>query len=229
MNDAGTGREGDRMNAPEGSTERISLRAELGAAPDPDFTLVLPPGWVRRSVDGAVEKDMLGAMRSRLMQAHRPDLYAQMDRLLRDAFTQMRRVEAVAMFVPSADASEALYLPASLTASIQRAPAGENLDDVVREAIAERGATALLEDKRFLRMETDEVQTLEGERVAVTTVMYLTPIPGSQRRRALRLVLVIMRPVDVPADDPPMVAMRTLFDLCVSTLAWLPAGGAVSA
>lgn len=229
MTDAGAGRGGDPMNAPEGPTERISLRAELGAAPDPDFTLVLPPGWIRRSVDGAVEKDMLGAMRSRLMQAHRPDLYAQMDRLLRDAFTQMRRVEAVAMFVPSTDASEALYLPASLTASIQRAPAGENLDAVVREAIAERGATALLEDKRFLRMETDEVQTLEGERVAVTTVMYLTPIPGSQRRRALRLVLVIMRPVDVPADDPPMVAMRTLFDLCVSTLAWLPSGDAASA
>lgn len=226
MTDAGAGREGDRMNVPDSPSERISLRAELGAAPDPDFTLVLPPGWVRRSVDAGVEKDMLGAMRSRLMQAHRPDLYAQMDRLLRDAFTQMRRVEAVAMFVPSADVSEALYLPASLTASIQRAPAGENLDDVVREAIVERGATALLEDKRFLRMETDEVQTLEGERVAVTTVMYLTPIPGSQRRRALRLMLVIMRPVDVPADDPPMVAMRTLFDLCVSTLAWLPSASA---
>lgn len=226
MTDAGAGREGDRVNAPDSPTERISLREQLGGTPDPDFTLVLPPGWIRRSVDAGVEKDMLGAMRSRLMQAHRPDLYAQMDRLLRDAFTQMRRVEAVAMFVPSADASEALYLPASLTASIQRAPAGENLDDVVREAIVQRGATALLEDKRFLRMETDEVQTLEGEQVAVTTVMYLTPIPGSQRRRALRLMLVIMRPVDVPADDPPMVAMRTLFDLSVSTLAWLPAGSA---
>ncbi|MGO4681881.1 hypothetical protein [Microbacterium sp. 2MCAF23] len=209
---------------PDSPPVRVSLREQLGGAPDPDFTLILPPGWERRGVDDATERSMLGAMRQRLMTAQRPELYAQMNRLLREAFVQMRKVSVVAMFVPADDAEHALFLPASLTASIQRSDSGENLDDFVRTAIREHGATALLEDQRFLRMERDEVQTVEGERVGVTTVVYITPMPGSQRRRALRLTLVLMRPDDVPLDDPPLVAMRALFDLCVSTLAWLPAG-----
>ncbi len=34
------------------------------------------------------------------MTAHRPDLYAQMDRLVREAFVQMRKVSVIAMFIP---------------------------------------------------------------------------------------------------------------------------------
>ncbi|MBS1698797.1 MAG: protein TPRXL [Actinobacteria bacterium] len=205
----------------------VSLREQLGGTPDPDFTLVLPPGWERRPVDAAEERRMLGDLRSRLLQAQRPDLAAQMNRLVGDAFTQMRALSAVAMFVPAGSAEDGtLYLPASLTATVQQAEAGVSLDEVVRAAVREHGATPLFEDKRFLRMERDEVQTIEGERAAVTTVLYLTPIPGSRRRRALRLTLVIMRPEDAPADDEPVVAMKALFDLCVSTLAWIPAGTA---
>ena len=214
---------------PDSPPTRVSLREQLGGTPDPDFPLILPHGWERRTVDESTERSMVGALRGRLMTAHRPDLYAQMDRLVREAFVQMRKVSVIAMFIPTDDAEHALFLPASLTASIQRSDSGENLDDFVRAAIREHGATALLEDRRFLRMERDDVQTVEGERVGVTTVVYITPIPGSKRRRALRLTLVLMRPDDVPLDDPPLVAMRALFDLCVSTLAWVPAGTAPTA
>ena len=61
-----------------------------------------------------------------------------------------------------------------------------------------------------------------GEQLLVTTVAYLTPIPGSGRRRALLLTLVLLRGADVPPDDPPLLQMKALFDLCVSTLTWLP-------
>ena len=93
----------------------------------------------------------------------------------------------------------------------------------MRGAVAREGATPLLGDKRFLRAERETTQSLDGDTGIVTTVLYLTPFPGSGRRRALQLTLVIVRPPDAPADDEPMVQMRALFDLCVSTLTWLPA------
>jgi len=204
---------------PHGEAVRVSLREQLGGAADPDFELVLPPGWERHEVTAAEQERMIGAMRTRLMEAHRPDLYARMRQLVTEAFAQMRTVSTVAMFVPGESAPESA-LPASLTASIQHADAGQNLDSFVRSSIQNAGATPLLGDKRILRMERETTETLDGDTAAVTTVVYLAPVPGSQRRRALQLTLVIMRPHDVPADDPPMLAMRALFDLCVSTLTW---------
>lgn len=206
---------------PEGAQARVSLREALGGAPDPDFGLVLPPGWERRDVTDAEQTRMLSQIRGRLMEAHRPDLYARMRVLVGDAFAQMRKVSTVAMFTPG-DSPDAVFIPASLTASIQHAEPGENLDGYVRSAIQRDGATPLLGDKRVMRVERETTDTLDGEQVLVTTVAYLTPVPGSQRRRALLLTLVIMRPLDVPADDAPLVQMKALFDLCVSTLTWFP-------
>jgi len=200
----------------------VSLRAELGAAHDPDFTMVLPPGWERREVTEDEKHRMTQAMRSRLMGVHRPDLYARMRVLMDDAFAQLAAVSAVAVFLPSGES--ALALPASLTAGILRPQPGRGLDELVREAVARDGATPLLGDKRFMRAERESSRSLDGESATVTTVVYLTPIPGSGRRRALQLTLVIVRPPDAPPDDPPMVQMRMLFDLCVSTLTWMPAG-----
>lgn len=205
----------------EPTPTRVSLRRELGATPDPDFTLALPPGWERREVTSDEKDRMTAAMRTRLMSVHRPDLYARMRQLLDDAFTQMDGAATEAMFLPVGE--DALALPASLTASILRAGPRGSLDDLVREAVARDGATPLLGDKRFLRAERETNQSLDGESGIVTTVVYLTPIPGSARRRALQLTLVIVRPPDAPADDEPMVQMRMLFDLCVSTLTWVDA------
>lgn len=211
------------------SPSRVSLRAELGAAPDPDFTLVLPPGWERRAVTAEERTGMQSAMRARLMEVHRPDLYARMRGLLDDAFAQMEQVSVVAMFLPGEARSGALAVPASLTASVLKAEPGSTLDALVAGSIRNEGAVALGGDKRILRAEREAPQAIDGETATVTTVVYLTPIPGSGRRRALQLTLVIMRPEDVPADDPPLVAMRALFDACVSTLSWIPAGAAVNA
>lgn len=207
---------------PNGSPTQVSLRELLGGAPDPDFALVLPPGWVRRDVTDAERDHMLDKMRVRLLDAHRPDLYGRMRALVTQAFTQMRSVSTVAMFTAGDDAPDSAYMPASLTATIQHAEPGENLDAYVRGAITANGATALFGDKRFLRVERETTERMDGESMLATTVVYMTPVPGSQRRRALLLTLVILRPTDAPADDLPLVQMKTLFDLCASTLTWLP-------
>ena len=209
-------------DVPQGSAVRIGLRELLGAEPDPDFSLVLPPGWVRRGVDEEEQERMLAQVRTRTMQAHRPDLHARMRVMVDDAFTQMRKVSTVAMFTAADDAPESAYLPASLTASIQHAEPGQTLDSYVRSTILADGATPLLGDKRIMRVERETSDTLDGEQLLVTTVAYLTPIPGSGRRRALLLTLVLLRGADVPPDDPPLLQMKALFDLCASTLTWLP-------
>lgn len=208
---------------PEGPPTHVSLREQLGGTPDPEFSLVLPPGWERHGVTDAEQEKILHGMRRRFLDAQRPELFARMKQLVTESFAQMKKASTVAMFT-AGDQAGTLHLPASLTASIQHAEPGENLDGFVRSAITTAGATPLLGDKRFLRAERETRETLDGDSALVTTVMYLTPIPGTQRRRALMLTLVIMRPLDAPADDAPLMQMKALFDACVSTLTWVPEG-----
>lgn len=209
-------------DAADAPTTRVSLREQLGGVPDPDFTFALPPGWVRREVSEQEQERMLSLTRARLMEAHRPDLYARMRQLVGQAFTQMRKVSTVAMFTAGDSAPDVAYMPASLTATIQHAESGQNLDAYVRSAIVSDGATPLMGDKRIMRVERESSETLDGEQMLVTTVVYMTPVPGSERRRALLLTLVIMRPPEAPADDAPLMMMKALFDACVSTLSWTP-------
>ncbi|WP_065569774.1 hypothetical protein [Microbacterium oleivorans] len=212
------------MTDPQSSDDqarRVSVRAQLGLAPDPEFTLALPTGWVRRNVNDA-ERDSLDAqVRTRLRDAHRPDLYAQIRPLLTDAFSRMADASVLAFFAPEAGNDDALALPASLVASV-RTPTtpGDTLDPLVQALIRQEGATPLLEDKRFLRLERETRQEFEDATVRVTQVVYLTPIPGTGRRRGLQLTAAVIRPDDAPADDRPNVMMKALLDLCVSSLEW---------
>lgn len=197
------------------------LRASLGAAPDPEFTMELPPGWTRRAPDRSTQAMMTAGLRSRMMQAHRPELFAQATSMLKDSFEIMRRGDVVAFFSATEPGDDTLWLPASILASVRRAQPDVTLDEVVRHAILEYDAVALDDAKRIVRFERDALETVQDEQVRVLTVVYLTPIPGTHRRRALQLTASIARPVDMEADDPAIDAQRLLFDGCVSTLRWL--------
>ncbi|WP_405216197.1 hypothetical protein [Agrococcus sp. Ld7] len=196
-----------------------SLRAELGAPADPEFDLELPEGWERRDASPATERSMLQAARRRLMDAHRPDLFAQLRTELQQSFAAMRRMEAIAHFGPGTTTPDTLFLPASLIASIRTPQPGVTLQQEMAERIR-RGATSLLGDKRFIRDERELDQRIGTDAAKQRTVVYLTPIPGSQQARALQLTLVITRGAEFPADDPALLGMLRLFDACVSTLRW---------
>jgi hypothetical protein len=189
----------------------------------PEFTLTLPDGWVRKDPSDQVRDDMLAAAKRRLMQAHRPDLYGQTTAMVRKVFTEMQRVETVAFFTPGENAPPEAFLPATLTASIRRGADGQSLDSAIAGLIRNEGATALGDDKRFLRWETSTVESLEGTRAATTTVLYLTPVPDSGRKRALQFTLVITHNPDEPGDDDFVTALTALFDAYLSTFAWTAA------
>ncbi|WP_405373055.1 MULTISPECIES: hypothetical protein [unclassified Microbacterium] len=201
--------------------ERVSLRAQLGGRTDPSFALALPTGWVRRDATAAEEEKLTGEVRRRLLEAHRPDLFARIRPMLQDAFTQMADASVIAFFAPASGDDTALALPASLVASL-RTPTtpGDTLDSLVQALIRQEGATPLLGDKRFLRFERDTRQVFEDAPVRVTQVVYLTPIPGTGRRRGLQLTASVIRPDDAPADDRPNVLVKGLLDMCVSSLEW---------
>lgn len=201
------------------------LREELGARPDPEFQLELPPGWSRREPDDATREEMLAALKRRLMEAHRPDLFAQTKLMLEESFEQMRRHRVFAFFAPTDPDPGTLFAPASLNASYRTAGPGENLDTVVRTLVREHGARPLMGDKRTLRTERTKQVKVGSDTLVNHSVLYLTPVPGTERRRALQLVAGFGRTPDTPEDDTRMQAMRLLFDSCVATLRWqVPAG-----
>ena len=196
------------------------LRDELGVRPDPEFEMELPPGWSRSRPDDATLQSMLSDLKRRLMEAQRPELYAQAKSMLEQSFQDMRRNGVFAFFSATETDPGTLFLPASINASIRTAEAGESLDDMVRTLIREHGATSLLGEKRTVRAERERTVRLGTETIINHTVVYLTPVPGSKRRRALQLTAGFPRTLDAPADDPMIESMRLLFDTCVASLRW---------
>lgn len=198
----------------------MTLRDELGVKADPEFDLDLPRGWARHGVDDESLKTMLAGIRTRCLQNHQPQLFVEMKTHLEQAFADMNRSGVFAYFSPTDPDPGTLALPASINASIRTSEPGQTLDDLARSLIRDYDATPLLGDPRTLRFETEKTSRLGTETIISHSAVYLTPIPGTMRRRALALVAGFARPVDTPSDAQPIEAMRSLFDACVSTLRW---------
>jgi hypothetical protein len=201
------------------------LRAELGGSrptPDPEFSLVLPSGWEEFAPTDAVERDLLDRAKARMQEAHRPDLFAQLRAMTGRAFAGMRSATTVRFYAQTQAWGDELVLPMSITASIRTAPGGGTLDAVVADLIRTKAATALHDDKRFVRWESSSPIAVGTATVEQYTTAYLTPIPGSERRRALQFTAVAAAPGDgsVPRTDPFVVQMFALTDAIVSTLRW---------
>lgn len=197
-----------------------SLKAELRGETLPPFSLAIPEGWVRREPTDEARREMLAAAKARLMAAHRPDLYTQTMSMVARMFDGMRRAETVAFFGPAPGAPDSAFLPATLTASIRRGESGGSLDSTVAHLVRSEGATALDEDKRFLRWRRESIEDLDGTSVATTTVVYLTPVPDSDRARALQFTLVISHDPSAEGDTQFVAGLEQLFDAHLSTFSW---------
>lgn len=200
------------------------MREMLGAVKDPDFELKLLPGWERHSPDSAGKEKMDAALKQRFMAANRPELHATLRSQLDEAYAVMKKQDVVAYFAQTGDMGDSkAYYPASILAAVRRSPDGSNLDAYVGQAIRDHGAKPLFGDKRFVRFERESTRVLEGGNIVVTSIVYMTPIPGSQRRRGLQLMASLARPESMSAADEKFIGWKNGLDLCVSTLRWLPA------
>jgi hypothetical protein len=202
-------------------TERVSLRAELGAAPEPDFALTLPRGWGRTAVDEAAETMLAKQLRQRMMQAGRPDFEVAVRRMLRESFAALRENGAVAAFMPLDGTRDGLFVPASIIAVMRRGTPESPLDGYAQLAIRQHDAAPLMGDMRTMRFETESEREVEGEQIVISTTHYLTPVPGTRRRRALELMATYGRPQHLSREAEHPSALHALFDLCASSLRWL--------
>lgn len=210
------------MNDPMEQTTHVSLRDELGGKPDPDFSLRLLPGWTRWTPDGDQMKKMGRQVRDRLAAVGRPDLAPEAHGMVLSSFKELRQQNVIAVFSATEDRDDTIWMPGSMLATIRRAGPDHNLDELVVHLIREYGAEPLLGDKRFVRYKRERQRELPDGQARVTMIEYMTPIPTSNRRRALCLTASYGVPMTVPADDERLQAYEMAFDAMVSTLRWVP-------
>lgn len=182
---------------------------------------MLPPGWTAHDVSKKTEEQLLGQARQRLMPSQRVDLLGSLQAQVAAALSAARDNGAFLMVMPGPETNENLFAPASMLAMVREGTADYSLDDVVTNIVQERGGIALDENQRILRWtEKRTAQTLDGE-MGAFMVFYLTPVPGSQRRKALQLALTIAHPTSVEPDTDEMLrSWVTLMDAHVSTFRW---------
>lgn len=214
--------------SPQGAPQQVSLRDALGAAPQPDFELVVPRGWQRMGTDAAGQSELGELLQARLMRAGRPDLHVGLKRMMNESFDQMRSSGAVAVFMPlDPDGKGQIGVATSITAVVRKSAPEASLDEYVGHVIRQYDAAPLFDDMRTLRFETEMEQELDGKTVLVVSVHYITPVPGSRRRRALELIATYGRSPQDSRTDDKWAALHAVFDLCASTLRWVPPKEAV--
>lgn len=199
-----------------------SLREMLGAPKDPEFHLKLLDGWERHVPDASDREAIDAEIKRRCMEANRPDLHAHLRMQMDQAFSLMKQQNVIAYFAPTAAPTGDVYIPGSMFATIRRAPNGESLDGYVTHAIQTYDAKPLFGDKRFIRFERESAKDLQGGSIVMTSIVYVTPIPGSKHRRGLQLTASVARPVEMSATDPLFIGWKTAFDVCASSLRWSP-------
>lgn len=208
-------------------TQTSSLREQLGGAKDPDFALKLLPGWERHSPDDADRATLDAALKQRFMSINRPEFHAAMRVHLEQAYKLMKQQRVKAYFAATAETDSLAIIPGAILATTIHSDGGATLDTHVAQIIRDHEAKPLFGDRRFIRYERESTKTAEGdEPVVATSIVYMTPIPGSKRRRGLQLTATLARPLDMAATDEKFVAWKLALDVCVSTLRWVPAESA---
>ena len=196
-----------------------SLREELGGAAMPEFVLELPEGWERWDMNEENRQVWLRRARERFATMHRPDLNALANRLVNESFDAAKKANALAMFVPTEESESTLWVPASLVVAPVQSSGGGTLDSHVRALIA-RGGAPLHGDKRFVCTYSERKVQIDGGELIHGTAEYLTPVPGTDRKRGLNFVASLPRSPKTPSDHESAVGLRLLFDAIVSSLQW---------
>ncbi|WP_072314593.1 hypothetical protein [Agrococcus sp. Marseille-P2731] len=188
----------------------------------PAFRMLLPQGWVAHRPDERGERQLLDAAAKKLAAAGRPELLAQLRAHASVAYRQLREQRAFLVIMPGEGTPQALFLPATIT-GIERVDTPDApVREVVIDAIRSKGAKPLDRAGMIVRWVERRDVALDGEQTATTSISYMIPIPGAERRRAVQLTAVITHPTDLPADDEVLERWIALIDTHVATFSWEP-------
>lgn len=202
----------------------MSLRDLLGARPDPAFELSLPRGWERHEAtpeSQALIEKRLSRQLMRVGSADAMQAFGVLRNMLRQSMDEMRKQNVVGYFAPSgSDVSTPFPVPASIIATIRTAPSTEEMDGYIKRLILDDGATPLGKNRALLRVERENLRGEGDTQMVLSSTLYVTPVPGTRRRRALELLAGYGRPTDIPRDDDQIQFVHAFFDLMVASLRW---------
>ncbi|MDQ7878603.1 hypothetical protein Q9R08_11500 [Microbacterium sp. QXD-8] len=199
------------------------LRAELRgtvAPAVPQYRMLLPLGWQSYDVTADTERDLLGAARTRLAQAGRPDLASGLAVQVGDAMRSLRAQDAFAFALAGETAPSWALGAASLVGLRRKSTPEIPLDAVVEDAVRNRGGIAIGEGHRMVRWTERRPVMLEGVAAVSFLINFLIPIPGTRRTQAVQWTATVAHAADMAEDDPVLLAWVALFDHHVATFTW---------
>jgi hypothetical protein len=200
-----------------------SLRDQLGGGRQgiPEFRLSLPTGWTMYDTSGATERALLDRAKVRLREVHRPEVYAALEGHVTAALAAARTQGAFVMIMAGEDAPRWSTVPISVLGTITEGADGVSLDAMVADAVERRGARPLDGSRQFLRWADRRSVQFAGETAGAYTVVYLAPVPGSRRTKALRFTATLVHANEIdPAEDPYMKSWLELLDGHFLTFGW---------
>lgn len=188
----------------------------------PGYRLLFPPGWAEYGVDEGAERDLLVRTRAKIKPLGRPDLDFSLTSSIKSAFRQLRSREAIALYLPSELAGDAI-LPMSITASRLVDPLGGPLDARITEIFRDYGGEFLGDDRSIVRWRRLH-RSLEGlPGLSDEQVNYAIPVPGTGRRMALLLSTSIIQDPAGSISQDSIDLMVALSDSIIGTFTWASA------
>ena len=196
------------------------LRSELLADTRPalEFALITPPGWARFAVDEAAEKQLAGNMEQVFRDRGQPKELFHQRAQLHKLFTEMRRRNAVAIYLPVKPV-ENVVLPVSIV--ILPAPVRDSAGvDRFAQRLATRGevTSGLHNGLQILRWE--ERSAVPGEKGAHSLVNnHLIEAPTGSGRSAA-VVSASLLYIDGSEGEEFTESLEILLEAIVGTFTW---------
>lgn len=194
------------------------LRDELlGGAPT-SFRILMPPGWRQFGVDDASCAALESLIRDRLKPAGRPDLDAQLRSMVRRYWEQLKRTRAVALYMPTEQATE-VPLPMSIVASRFSSKPGGSLAADLRSTVGVEVTRVELPAGPVLRWTATSDRVEGDEAVRSLTIGHLFPLPGDDPRHGMMFVTGIPHLAD-GGTDVLLEPLTYLADAIAETFRW---------
>ncbi|MDF2920536.1 MAG: hypothetical protein K0S70_4754 [Microbacterium sp.] len=200
----------------------MSLRAELigsMANGDPDFAVLLPPGWEATSPEFTSPRDRVSAAVATLPLHAQGAARARMAELLDTARAEAERADVIRIFAPTAS-SEKDVVPVSLVAAWLNAPVGSTAAQLGSELIERHGASPLDPTGAILTWRIDTTAQIESSTVRISGAGYLLRAPGLTHKALLFRSTIFGGLDSTKISDEGVAAMGRLCDAIVASVRW---------
>ncbi|REJ06914.1 hypothetical protein DY023_04910 [Microbacterium bovistercoris] len=183
--------------------------------------MMLPPGWEIFDTTEGTERTLLSRARQRLVEAGQLGSYPALAERVKASLAAARGQKAELMIMPTDNGPAWAMVPISILVTVREGTPAATLDQIVTDVIERRGGRALDSSKHFIRWVDRRRVPIGDEEVGAYTVVYLTPIVGSQRKKGLQFSATLVHdPAVDPEQDDDISPWLAALDAHMATFAW---------